>query len=233
MNYYENRDFGLKNGIRVFFSDSEVDMKNPQDISRFCRECSINEKRLTHVNQVHGTKIVKINEGAVKSIQEGDAIVTDIEETPIMIYVADCVPVAIIDDVKKVIGLAHCGWRGTYGRISQGLIDTMVDEYDSKIEDLKCIIGPSIGPCCYEVDEELAQKFNLEFTNYDSKLYIMDSERYYLDLWRINRLILEEKGIPAVNIVDAMQCTCCSKGGFHSYRGDGKTPKRMALIAQI
>ncbi|KDR95029.1 conserved hypothetical protein [Peptoclostridium litorale DSM 5388] len=233
MNYYEGRDFELKSGIRVFFSDSEVNMKNPHDISRFCKACSINEKRLTHVKQVHGTEVVKINEGAVKSICEGDAIVTDIEDTPIMIYVADCVPVAIIDDVKKVVGLAHCGWKGTYGRISQGLIDVMVDEYDSKIEDLKCIIGPSIGPCCYEVDEELAQRFNLEFTNCDSKFYIVDEGRHYLDLWKINRLILEEKGVPAINITDAVQCTCCTKGRFHSYRCDGKTSKRMALIAQI
>ena len=233
MNYYESRDFGLECGIRIFFSDSDVDMKNPRDIRRFCSECGINEKRLTYLNQVHGTKIVKIGENNVKSVCEGDAIVTDIEDTPIMIYVADCVPVAVIDDVKRVAGLAHCGWRGTYGRITQKLIDFMVDEYSSKIEDLKCIIGPSIGACCYEVSKELAQKFNLEFTNYDSKLYIMDNESYYLDLWKINRLILEEKGVSAANIIDAAQCTCCSNGRFHSYRGDGKTHKRMALIAQI
>lgn len=230
MNYLEKFAISFDGGITAYFTDSSVDMKNPDDVDFFFKEYGLNRDRLTYNTQVHGTKIRLIEEGDVGCIEDADAIITALPGTPIMIFVADCVPIAAVDEKKGVLGLAHCGWKGTYGRLAAKLVDAMASDYGCNKNDIKCIIGPSIGPCCYEVSGELADKFNLEFTKPGAPLYIIREGKYYLDLWSINEETLAACGIERANIKRIDVCTFCGADKLHSYRRDNATSKRLAFI---
>ncbi|MFR8620999.1 MAG: polyphenol oxidase family protein, partial [Romboutsia timonensis] len=138
-----------------------------------------------------------------------------------------------IDKKNKAIGLAHAGWRGTYDAIAKKTIEKMADNYNTNPKDLVCIIGPSIGPCCYEVSKDLVEKFNMNFTNSTEKFYTIEEDKYKLDLWKVNEHILRECGVKDENIINLNLCTSCNSDKFHSYRKHNKTQERIGTILQI
>ena len=152
---------------------------------------------------------------------------------PLLVFTADCVPIAIIDKKNKAIGAVHAGWRGTYEKIAQKTIEEMSKKYNTNVEDIVCVIGPSIGPCCYEVSKELIEKFNTNLTNCEEKFYIIEEERYYLDLWKVNEYILKASGVNKNNIINLNLCTSCNSDKFHSYRKHQQTSERIGMIIEI
>ena len=109
----------------------------------------------------------------------------------------------------------------------------MKKEYNTNPDDLICVIGPSIGPCCYEVSKDLVEKFNTILTNMEENFYIIKEEKYYLDLWSINEYILKTCGVKVKNIINLNICTSCNSDKFHSYRVHEKTNKRIGLMLQV
>ncbi|OPJ56869.1 laccase domain protein [Alkalithermobacter paradoxus] len=219
--------------IKAAFTNKNIDAKNKEDIRNICDELGFCYNNLTFNKQVHGDKINIVNNDNIGKVYEGDGIVTNLQNVPLLIFVADCVPIALVDTKNEVIGLAHAGWRGTFEEIPKKLIDKMKSEYNSNVEDIIAVIGPSIGPCCYEVSYDLFNKFNNKFTNDNKSLYIIKEGRYFLDLWSINEHVLYASGIKIDNIIHSNMCTCCNDELFHSYRKDDKTSKRMGFLLQI
>ncbi|CAH2212761.1 peptidoglycan editing factor PgeF [Tepidibacter aestuarii] len=218
---------------KVIFTTKELDMSLSDDREKLCENVNFNFDNLTYNKQVHGNDVVVVDENNIGNIEEADGIITNIADVPIMVFVADCVSIAFIDVENKVIGCVHAGWRGTYKEISSIIINKMKNIYKSKVENIKCIIGPAIDSCCYEVSHDLVEKFNTKFTNLSESLYIMRDEKYYLDLFKINELILIRNGIKRENIFNPNLCTYCDENTFHSYRRENGTSKRMAMVMQI
>lgn len=212
---------------------SNIDSKSRQDMELVCKEGNFNINNLTSNIQIHSDIVNKIDENNIGQKKDGDALITNITNVPLLIFTADCVPIAIIDKKHKAIGLSHAGWRGTYDLIAKKTIDEMTKNYNTNPEDLVCIIGPSIGPCCYEVSQELAEKFNTNFTNSTEKLYKIEDGKYKLDLWKVNEYIIKECGVKDENIINLKICTSCNSDKFHSYRKHNQTPKRIGTILQI
>lgn len=212
---------------------SNIDSKSRQDMELVCKEGNFNINNLTSNIQIHSDIVNKIDENNIGQKKDGDALITNITNVPLLIFTADCVPIAIIDKKHKAIGLSHAGWRGTYDLIAKKTIDEMTKNYNTNPEDLVCIIGPSIGPCCYEVSQELAEKFNTNFTNSTEKLYTIEDGKYKLDLWKVNEYIIKECGVKDENIINLKICTSCNSDKFHSYRKHNQTPKRIGTILQI
>jgi len=210
-----------------------IDSKSREDMELVCKEGNFNIKKLTSNIQIHSDIVNKIDEDNIRQKKDGDALITNIVNVPLLIFTADCVPIAIIDKKHKAIGLAHAGWRGTYDLIAKKTIEEMTKNYNTNPEDLVCIIGPSIGPCCYEVSQELVEKFNINFTNSTEKLYTIENGKYKLDLWKINEYIIKECGVKDENIINLKICTSCNSDKFHSYRKHNQTPKRIGTILQI
>jgi len=210
-----------------------IDSKSREDMELVCKEGNFNIKNLTSNIQIHSDIVNKIDEDNIRQKKDGDALITNIVNVPLLIFTADCVPIAIIDKKHKAIGLAHAGWRGTYDLIAKKTIEEMTKNYNTNPEDLVCIIGPSIGPCCYEVSQELVEKFNINFTNSTEKLYTIENGKYKLDLWKINEYIIKECGVKDENIINLKICTSCNSDKFHSYRKHNQTPKRIGTILQI
>ena len=212
---------------------SNIDSKSRQDMEIVCNEGNFNIENLTSNIQIHSDIVNKIDENNIGQKKDGDALITNITNVPLLIFTADCVPIAIIDKKHKAIGLSHAGWRGTYDLIAKKTIDEMIKNYNTNPDDLVCIIGPSIGPCCYEVSQELAEKFNTNFTNSTEKLYTIEDGKYKLDLWKVNEYIIKECGVKDENIINLKICTSCNSDKFHSYRKHNQTPKRIGTILQI
>ena len=219
--------------VNLAITLSSVDSKSREDMTLVCEDANFNINNLTSNIQIHSDIVNKIDEGNIGQKLEGDALITNIPNVPLLIFTADCVPIAIIDKKNKAIGLAHAGWRGTYDEIAKKTIEKMKENYNTNSEDLVCMIGPSIGACCYEVSKDLVEKFNMNLTNSNEKFYTIEEDRYKLDLRKVNEYILKECGVKEDNIVNLNLCTSCNSDKFHSYRKHNQTLKRIGTILQI
>ena len=219
--------------VNLIITTKNIDAKNEEELKSVFTKDEFNLVNLTRNSQIHSAIVNKIDENNIGQRLEGDALITNVKEVPLLILTADCVPVVIIDPKNKAIGVAHAGWRGTYDKISKNTIEEMTKNYNSNPEDLICVIGPSIGPCCYEVSEELVEKFNINLANHAGKFDIINGEKHYLDLWKINELILKDCNVKDENIINLNICTNCNHEKFYSYRKHDKTPKRIGTMIQI
>ncbi len=189
------------------------------------------------LNQVHGDDILVIGpHGEYFTSREAlnyDAVVTNRPNLAICIKTADCVPLFVVDRVKKVIAAVHAGRSGTALEITAKVVRLMRQQYGSLPGDMLAALGPCIGRCCYEVDGEVARAFQCfaragEFLSAGTR-----PGRWMLDLVEANRQQLTESGIPAGNIEASGLCTACRTDAFFSYRRSGGITGRQINFMMI
>ncbi|MBC6696174.1 peptidoglycan editing factor PgeF [Terrisporobacter mayombei] len=219
--------------VNLVMTTTNIDAKNEDDLFKTFKEDEFKLTNLTRNSQIHSSIVNKIDIENIGQRIDGDALITNVKEVPLLILTADCVPVVIIDSKNKAIGAVHAGWRGTYDRIVKKTIEEMIKNYNTNPEDLVCVIGPSIGPCCYEVSKDLVEKFNINLANHAGKFDIIKNNKYYLDLWKINELTLKDCKVKEENIINLQICTNCNHEKFYSYRKHNKTQKRIGTMIQI
>lgn len=208
---------------------------------KFCRSLGLDFHRVVTPKQVHGDRIVYVTErdcgrGTLDyqdAIDDCDALITDRADVPLMLCFADCVPILIVDPVHHAIGVSHAGWKGTAKKIGAKTILAMQEKFDTQAKDCLVGIAPSIGSCCYEVDDYVLSEFRKEYRAVDSFfLPTQEIGKYHLDLWQANRLSLEEIGVTSTNIVTANICTACNARILFSYRAEqGKTGRIAAILS--
>ena len=194
-------------------------------------------ERFVCSDQTHTTNIRKVTEadcgkGVVipKDYQDVDGLVTDRAGIVLATFFADCVPLYFLDVRRRVIGLAHSGWRGTAGRIGKKMIDIMTADYGCKKEDIIAAIGPSICADCYEVSEDVAAQFEAEFGN-TVLCAGKQSGKYQLDLWKANEAVLLQAGLTPAQIEVTDICTCCNPSLVFSHRASkGKRGNLVAFL---
>jgi YfiH family protein len=140
----------------------------------------------------------------------------------VAVKTADCVPILLADSVNRVVAAVHAGWRGTVQEIVRLTIERMEDRFGTKPEDIVAEVGPSIGPCCFEVGPEVAR----QFSKWNSAL-ANRNRKEHLDLGDINCAQLCKAGVPAQHIRQIGLCTMCEPKLFHSYRRDREAAGRM------
>ncbi len=145
------------------------------------------------------------------------------------ILTADCVPILIADADGKAVGAAHAGWRGTAARIAETAVLRLIEKFRIEPQKLTAAIGPHIGPCCYEIGEEVASEIS------DDAVILRRSDwsKPHLDLAGANRRQLLRAGIPEERIEASSLCTKCREDLFHSYRRDGKRMGHMLSVIGI
>jgi YfiH family protein len=206
-----------------------------------CRVLGVQLENMVTARQVHGVNIRTISSadagrGAFtydNAIADTDGLITNVPGLMLATFYADCVPIFILDPVKKAIGSIHAGWQGTMRRIGAYAVKKMADVFGSNPEDCLVGIGPSIGPCCFEVDNPVIAGFRAEFSWSDQILESNRAERTRLNLWKANLNILVEAGIKPNNVQLANICTCCSPGLMFSYRGENGTTGRMGAFIML
>ncbi|ACL69676.1 peptidoglycan editing factor PgeF [Halothermothrix orenii] len=191
--------------------------------------------------QVHGNKVYIVAEedkgkGALDyntSISGVDALITDRPGLPLISFYADCVPLYFLAPSRRVIALAHAGWKGTLLKIGQKTIEKMNQYFDINIKNCLAAIGPSISPDVYEVDDRVVGRFKEKFTEWRDIVVDKGKGYYLLNLWEANRIVLNKAGIPSKNIITSGYCTYKYDNFFYSYRRDGAKTGRMASIIVI
>ena len=160
-----------------------------------------------------------------------DGLITEVPGIVLVCMFADCVPLYFVDPVKRVIGLAHSGWKGTLHRMGAHMVQAMRDTFGSDPADLVAAIGPSICRDCYEVSEDVATGFAEQFDGTDVVTEGRIPGKYQLDLWLANRLILEQAGIPRTQISVTDICTCHNPAYLFSHRAsNGKRGNLGAFL---
>ena len=218
--------------VDIAITTTNIDAKNLDDVNNAFKDV-FTLKNLSKNKQIHSNIVNKVDKDNIGQIIDGDAIITNEKNVPLLILTADCVPVVLVDKLNKAVGLVHAGWRGTYGKICSETLQSMKENYNTNTEDVVAIIGPSIGKCCYEVSYDLVEKFSALLPNADEKIYEIRDEKYYLDLWEINTQILKEFGVLKSNIINMNICTSCNCDRFFSYRKHDKTTKRIGTFIEI
>jgi len=177
------------------------------------------------VKQVHGARVVRAGR-ATPPVEEADGILSDAVGVAACVSVADCVPVLLADPESGAVAAVHAGWRGTLSRAAaHGIV--ALRELGAPADRLIAAIGPSIGPCCYDVSRDLADRFREEF----GAEVASGGERPRLDLWRANARVLAEAGVRPDRIDVLRRCTSCERDLFFSHRRDaGRTGRQMAYI---
>src|SRR6056297_771308 len=205
--------------------------------AKLAKYLNIPLQSFTISNQVHGTNISIVGQaergsGATNistALKENDAMITNQEDICLLIFVADCVPVFLYDKEKKVIGLIHAGWKGTIDLITEKTVSLLQSYWDCKPQDIICAIGPSIGPCCYQVGPEVVDKVRKTFPKNDYLVQVMSKDgRGYFNLWETNKIQLLDCNIPEKNIEVAELCTCCHSDIFFSSRKEHRYTGRFA-----
>ena len=155
-------------------------------------------------HQVHGAAIAVITGKMNRDDLQGfDALITDIPGLAIGVRTADCVPILLHDPVRHVVAAVHSGWRGTVQRIVTKVIAQMGVRYGTRPQDLRAVIGPAIGPDSFQVGEEVVRAFSdtgfpMEqiWSIREMQLGAPMSGGHHINLWRANRWLLEQAGIP-------------------------------------
>lgn len=185
--------------------------------------------------QVHGINTPRVfdtdrgkgSQSAADSFQETDGFITNVPKLCLIAFAADCVPIVFFDPVKRAIGVAHAGWKGTALRIPAFLIDRMVKEFGTNPADLIVGIGPSGGPCCYEVGDDVIAEVA---KNFDLKKVIKNMNGLTtFDMWEANRITLTQSGVLPENIEISGICTISQNDLFFSAR-KGDTERFVAGI---
>ncbi len=222
--------------LGTYTSDDIENVK--QNYHLFCKAAGFDETRLVLGNQSHSVNVryatpADCGKGiySKRDYTDVDALITDYANLPLVIHTADCVPVTFTDTRKKVIGAAHCGWRGTFGRLSARTIDRMAKSFGTLAADLVCTLGPAICQQCYEVSADLFERFVCEFGRCDA--LVCKNGAFYIDLCAINRQVLIECGVQPENIHISDLCTACNKDYLYSHRGLGPERGIFSTVIEL
>lgn len=190
---------------------------------------------LQATRHVHGTAVWAVGE-PLAADAEFDGLVCDRPGPVLGAFAADCVPILFADPIARVIGAAHAGWRGTVNGVATNVV-TRMTELGARPARIRVALGPSIGPCCFEVGPEVVDQFRAALGEVP-KLIVKGpagaagAARDHIDLRVALRTMLERAGVGADTIDDRPPCTKCEPDRFFSYRRDGKDGGvHMAFIA--
>lgn len=209
---------------------------------RFAAAVGIDFASIVTAEQIHGAEIAVVDReqaGRGASVYEGavagvDALITNCPELPLMLFFADCVPVLIADPVQRVVGISHAGWKGTAAKIAAQTVLKMAERFHTTPSDCIAAIGPSIGSCCYEVDQPVIDKLRAELPYWQSLISgERQNNKWMLDLWKANQEQLLAVGVRADNIHISQVCTACSDELFFSYRSEHGCTGRMGAVIQL
>jgi YfiH family protein len=186
-----------------------------------------------HLTHGDDTFVVEAADGG-RVVGRGDAMVTADAGLFLGMRFADCVPILLHDPVRRAVGLAHAGWRGTVQNVAGSAVQTMINDLGCSPKSIRAMIGPSIGPCCYQVGEDVIRAGETIVTRKsasgsDMQLFSRrNGQHAHFDLWEANRRQLEAAGVDQVMI--AGLCTACRTDHFFSHRAERGRTGRFGVV---
>jgi polyphenol oxidase len=192
--------------------------------------------------QIHDARIEKVTAGQSgrgatdysSAIAGADGLYTDEAGVLLALCFADCVPLYFMAPKHGMIGLAHAGWKGTVKNIAGKMVRLWQEREHIPLADIYVAVGPSIGACCYVVDDRVIVHVDRVLQEEQPLVYRQVSPgQYVLDLKALNQMLLMKEGIRKDHIYVSSYCTSCADHLFFSHRRDhGKTGRMMAFIGR-
>ena len=239
---FTTRVGGVSQGVYNSLNTSQ-DKEDPienvhRNLELLCKSIDIDYTKLVLTDQTHEDKIRVVTEADIgkgitvdSDIENTDGLMTNIPGIPLITFYADCVPLFFLDTKQRAIAVSHSGWKGTVLKIGAKTIKQMAEVYGTKPEDCLVGIGPSLEMDCFEVGPEVVQEFREKFDNWTEFIKPFGADKYKIDLWKVNKLMLMEAGVPEENIIISGYCTKCNEDLFFSYRRDkGRTGSLSAIM---
>lgn len=161
-----------------------------------------------------------------------DGLITDKDNIATITRFADCTPIVLLDTNKRVFANIHSGWKGTLQRIGPNGVDLLIDKYNTDPKDIVAVIGPTIGKCDFEVDDDVADQFKEEFGYMEDIITRKDDIKSLIDLQTINKNILLEKGLLKENI-EVIELSTVASDFLHSFRRDKSEFGLMGSVAVL
>ena len=241
--------------LNLGFTREDTPQSVEQNRELFLRELGCESWPIVTLRQVH-SDVVHTIDAIPRDPLTGDGLVTDTPKLLLAVQTADCLPILLVDTKRRAVGTFHAGWRGTLARIVEKGIGVLRRNFDTDPADVYAAIGPGIGACCYEVGEEISDRFHGQF-HYASELFHevehrdVVREKYpllfmnarapghgdkghklHLDLVEANRRQLLSAGVKEENIRVIPLCTACRQDLFFSYRmAKGPTGRQIGVVA--
>ena len=192
---------------------------------------------LWRLDQVHGCRALHVDMPALPAgepLPSADAAITSRTDVAVAVKAADCVPILMAHPAGAVAAV-HAGWRGTAQGIAGRTVAELAISAGGSARDIVAAIGPSIGPCCYEVGPEVRETFHVAgFSETDLDRWFLPAESaratHVLDMWRSNRDQLVAAGLDPANVHVAALCTATHNDWFWSYRREGPNAGRMLAV---
>lgn len=199
--------------------------------------------------QVHGSRVVVVGEEPVPEAEDrdgwrflgrGDALATVLPGRALVVLVADCAPVFVYGPpaagrgggASAALAVAHAGWRGTVGGVVGAAVTAVGELAGIPARAMRAVVGPHVGPCCYEVDEAVVGHLARVLPRWRETV-AGSGPRYRLDLGLAVALLLEDAGLDPGCVAVCTWCTSCRRDLFYSYRGEGPRTGRMAAAGWL
>jgi len=229
-NNYES----LNLSFQVGDEDNKV-IKNHQILSH---ALGFDLSSLVTCQQIHQNNVALVDGSYLKkecflpqnAILETDALVTDVPGITLMTRYADCVPLLFYDPKTHTVAIAHAGWKGILAHIGQKTVEALVNHYHCQPQNILAAIGPSIGPCCYQINNTMADQTIKQLPQAQGYFRESPNDGLYFNLWQANKKQLQSAGIKESNICCADLCTSCNFDLFFSYRKEKGTTGRFAAL---
>jgi YfiH family protein len=212
---------------------------------RWCAGIGLEPEYLVTLGQIHGRDVhiatkAQAGHGArpgSTQIGLGDALVTNQIGPVLMTLHADCQPVLIVDPGAgrrgPAVGVAHAGWRGTAANTVGATLAVMTPAFGTRVDDVHVVLGPAIGPCCYDVGEEVVEAWRQTAGADADEALAMDGERHRFSVTAANALLLNRAGVRAANTEVSDICTKCDGDHWFSHRGQGAQTGRFGAMISI
>ncbi|NCO33227.1 MAG: peptidoglycan editing factor PgeF, partial [Armatimonadetes bacterium] len=208
----------------------------------FCAAVGVDADSLVVGQQAHGTGIAVVTKQHLRrgsrawddGLPGTDALITDRPSVPLLTLVADCCVCSLYDPVRRVVAVAHAGWRGLLGGILPRTVTAMSESFGCHPSDVRVGIGPCIGPCCYEVGHEVAAEFEKEFPG-ERSTFLRKEEpaSMHLDLTAVAQRQLRQEGVLDEHTEVSGICTSCNTDSFYSYRAEAGVTGRFGGLIML
>ena len=217
----------------IFFGNSSSSLVTKNEYRAALKDYKSNFGDIYVLEQKHGIDGVIVdskNSAWGKAVLQGDYLITNQKDAWLGVLTADCMPIVFFDPVKNVVAIAHAGWRGTVGKITQVVVQKLVQSFNSNPKNLQISFGPAARTCCYEVGQDFLD--NLSHDTLAKKCIIKRESSSFFDVSRYNVICLTECGVPFENInLQYNTCTICDVE-YCSYRRLGnETGLQISMVA--
>ncbi len=219
---FPERTGGVSTGVRASLNLGRRWGDDPDAVAenrrRLAAHAGYDPDALVATRHFHGTSVWRVGEPLAEDAQF-DGLVCDRPGPVLGAFAADCIPILFADPVTGVCGAAHAGWRGTVAGVALRVVARMADA-GAEARHVRVALGPSIGPCCFEVGSEVVAEFVAALPDLPG-LVVDGPRKQHVDLRRATRAQLEGAGLAPEHIDDRPPCTRCEPERFFSYRRDG------------